>query len=172
MILEAAHKLYKERTGKKFDLEHWYELLKDQLKWGTICDPPKSGSGSSKRSHLDTEEAGGEGAGGSERPEGRKAAKRRLKQKADTTVVDLVTTKLQDMIGNGSYMNEMFEDYITLAREQKAQKMMMREEKLRAQEDKIMMMDTSMLSPEQAAYYEERRAHIMRRRSRQSSSSQ
>lgn len=29
MILEAAHKLYKERIGKKFDLEHWYEMLKD-----------------------------------------------------------------------------------------------------------------------------------------------
>ena len=63
-------------------------------------------------------------------------------------------------------MNEMFKDYITLAREEKAQRMMMREEKLRVQENKIMIMDTSMLSPKHAAYYEERRAHIMRRRSR------
>ena len=87
MILEAAHKLYKERTGKKFDLEHWYELLRDQPKWRAICDPPKSGSGSSKRSHPDTEEAGEEGADGSERPEGRKAPKRRLKQKANTSLI-------------------------------------------------------------------------------------
>ena len=94
MILEAAHKLYKERTRKKSNLEHWYELLKDQPKWRAICDSPKSGSGSSKRSHPRTEEAGEEGVGGSERPEGRKATKRRLKQKADTTVVDLVTAKL------------------------------------------------------------------------------
>ena len=172
MILEAAHKLYKERTGKKFDLEHWYELLRDQPKWRPICDPPKSGSGSSKRSHPDTEEAGEEAAGGSERPEGRKAAKRRLKQKANTPVADLVTTKLQDLSTNSSKMNEMFKDYMTLAREEKAQKTMMREEKLRVQGDRIMMMDTSMLSPEHAAYYEEKRAHIMRRRSRQSSSSQ
>ena len=78
MILEPAHKLYKERMRKKFDLEHWYEMLKDQPKWRAICYPPKSGSGSSERSHPDTEEAGEEGAGGSERPEGRKAAKRRL----------------------------------------------------------------------------------------------
>ena len=42
MILEAVHKLYKEHMGKKFDLEHWYEMLKDQLKWRAICDPPKS----------------------------------------------------------------------------------------------------------------------------------
>ena len=44
-------------------------------------------------------------------------------------------------------MNEIFKYYITLVREEKAQKMMMREEKLRAQEHRIMMMDTSMLSP-------------------------
>jgi len=45
-----------------------------------------------KRSNPDTEEAGHEGVGGSQRPEGRKATKRRLKEKAKNTVVDLVTT--------------------------------------------------------------------------------
>ena len=132
MILEVAYKLYEERTGKKFDIEHWYEILKDQPKWRAICDPPKSGSGSSKRSHPNTEEARKEGAGGSERPEGRKAMKRRLKQKAYNTVVDLVTTQLQDLSNNSSGTSEMFKDFITLAKEEKTQKMMMREEKLRA----------------------------------------
>ena len=114
----VAHKLYKERTGKKFDLEHWNEMFKDQPKWRAICDPPKSGSGSSKRSHPDTEEAGEEGVGGTERPEGRKTAKRGLMQKANTTAVDLVTTKLDDLSSKSSDMNEMLKDYITLAREE------------------------------------------------------
>lgn len=118
MILEVAHKLYKERMGKKFDLKHWYELLKDQPKWRAICDPPKLGSGSPKRSHPDTEEAGEEGVGGTERPEGRKTAKRGLMQKANTTAVDLVTTKLDDLSSKSSDMNEMLKDYITLAREE------------------------------------------------------
>jgi len=28
-ILQEAYRLYIERTSKKFELEHWYELLKD-----------------------------------------------------------------------------------------------------------------------------------------------
>jgi len=48
MTLKEVHRLYKDRTQKKFGLEHWYEMLKDQRKWKAICDPPKSGSGSSK----------------------------------------------------------------------------------------------------------------------------
>ena len=31
-ILEEAHRLYTESTGKKFELEYWYKRLKDQLK--------------------------------------------------------------------------------------------------------------------------------------------
>jgi len=31
-ILQEAHRLYIERTMKKFELEHWYEMLKDQPK--------------------------------------------------------------------------------------------------------------------------------------------
>jgi len=71
-IVQEAHRLYIERTSKKFELEHWYEMLNDQPKWQAICDPPKSGSGSSKRSKPDTEEARDESVGGGERPEGRK----------------------------------------------------------------------------------------------------
>ena len=60
-ILEEAHRMYTERTTKKFELDHWYEMLKDQPKWRAICDPPKSGSGSTKRSKPDSEEDGDEG---------------------------------------------------------------------------------------------------------------
>ena len=62
--------------GKKFELEHWYAMLKDQLKWKKICDPTETGL-SSKRSNPDNVDEGDEAVGGSERLEGRKAAKRR-----------------------------------------------------------------------------------------------
>jgi len=172
MILEAAHKLFKERTGKKFDLEHWYEMLKDQPKWRAICDPPKSGSGSSKRSNLDTEEVGDEGVGWSERPEGRKAAKRRLKERASNALVDVVTNQMSALNSRNTEAIEAFKIYCNKGAEEKAQKMMMREQKLRAQEDRIMMMDTTMMSPEHAASYEQRKTEIMQRRLGHSSSTQ
>jgi len=50
-------------------------------------DPPKLGLGSSKRSNLDAEEAGDEVMDGSEKSEGRKATKRRLKEKANNTML-------------------------------------------------------------------------------------
>jgi len=34
------------RMGKKFELEHWYAMLKDQSKWKKVCDPTETGSGS------------------------------------------------------------------------------------------------------------------------------
>ena len=97
IILEKAHELYKKRMGKKFELEHWYAMLKDQPKWKKVCDPTATGSGSgSKRSNPDSVEHGDEVAGGSERPEGRKAAKRKSKQKASNTVVEMVITHFKD----------------------------------------------------------------------------
>jgi len=94
-ILEKAHELYKMHMGKKFELEHWYAMLKDKPKWKKVCDPTEIGSGS-KRSNPDSVEDGDEVAGGSERPEGRKAAKRKSKQKASNTVVEMVTTHFKD----------------------------------------------------------------------------
>ena len=32
MIIEYAQKLFTERIRKRFDLDHWYDMLKDQLK--------------------------------------------------------------------------------------------------------------------------------------------
>jgi len=112
--------LYTERTGKKFELEHWYKMLKNQPKWRAICDPPKSGSRLSKRSNPDTEEAEDEGVGGSERPDGWKVAKRRMKEKANNTIVDLVTTELKEIKSANTNMNEMFKDFIITAKQEKA----------------------------------------------------
>ena len=121
-IAEEAHRLYTERTGKKFELDHWYELLKDQPKWRAICEPPKSGSGSSKRSNPDTEEAGEEGASGRERPEGRKAAKRRLKEKGHNTVHEQIQTQLTDLNITHTGVSEMFKDFLSTAKEEKLQR--------------------------------------------------
>jgi len=155
--------LYTECTTKKFDLEHWYKMLKDQSKWRAIYDPPKSGSGSS-RSKPDSEEVGDEGVGGSERPKGRKTAKRRMKQKTNNTIVDLVTIELKDIKSTNTDMNEMFKEFIITAKQGKAQKMMMRKAKLRREEERIMMIDTSTMTAEQVAYYEQMKAEIMQRR--------
>jgi len=45
-IIEKAHELYKMRMSKKFELVHWYAMLKDQPKWKKVCDPTETGSGS------------------------------------------------------------------------------------------------------------------------------
>ena len=164
--------LYTERTVNKFELQHRFEVLKDQLKWRAICDLPKSGSGSSKRSNLHTKETGDEGASGSERPEGWKAAKRRLKKKANNTVVSIVTTGLKETKSVNTDMNEIFKDFIITAKQEKTQKMMMKELKLRRAEDKIMMIDTSTMTSKQVAYYEQMKAEVMQRRLGHSSPTQ
>jgi len=117
-ILQEAHRLYIERTMKNFPLEYWNEMLKDQPKWRAICDPPKSGSESSKRSKPDTEEVGDKSVGGGERPKGRKAVKRRMKQKANNIVVDLVTTELKEIKTANTDMNEMFKKFFITVKQE------------------------------------------------------
>ena len=57
MIIEHAKKLFTERIGKRFDLDRWYDMLKDQPKWKTPRTPTTNvGSGSSKRSHSEAED--------------------------------------------------------------------------------------------------------------------
>jgi len=67
-------------------------MLKDQPKWRMTHDPPNSASGSSKRSNPKTKDAGNKAVGRSQRPKGRKAVKRRIKEKDNNIVVDLVTS--------------------------------------------------------------------------------
>jgi len=45
--------------------------------------------------------------------------KRRLRQKTNNTVVDLVTTRLQELSSNSSGMSEIFKDFIAVAKEKK-----------------------------------------------------
>ena len=37
-IVNCAHEMFLKSMGKKFELEHWYYLLKDQPKWRTFHD--------------------------------------------------------------------------------------------------------------------------------------
>ena len=70
MIMEHAQKLFIERIGKRFDLEHWYDMLKDQPKWKTPRTPTTNvGSGSSKRSHSEAEEGDNETVAPTETPQ-------------------------------------------------------------------------------------------------------
>ena len=133
---------------------------------------PKSGSGSSKRFKPNTEEARDKGVGGGKRPEGGKVAKRRIKQKANNVVVDLVAFELKDIKTTNTDMNEMFKDFFITAQQEMSQEMMMREAKMRREEDKIMMIDTSTMPSQQASYYEQRKAKIMQKRYGSSSSHQ
>ena len=109
---------------------------------------------------------------GSKWPKGRKAAKRRLKEKANDIVVHLVTSQLKELSSCNSNMSKMFQDLVTTAKEEKAHKMMLRNQKLRAHEDKIIRTDTSTMTPEYEAYYDQRKAKIMQSRLGHSSSTQ
>ena len=100
------------------------------------------------------------------------AAKRRLKEKSNNAIVDLVTTQLKELNSSNYNMSKMLQDLVTATKEEKAHKMMLREQKLTVHKDKIIMMDTSMMTLEYATYYEQRKAEIMQRRSGISSSTQ
>ena len=67
-------------------------MLKDQPKCKTTRDPPNCGSRSLKTSNFEAEKLGDESVGGNERPEGRKAMKQRLRERANNIIVDLVAT--------------------------------------------------------------------------------
>ena len=66
----------------------------------------------------------------------------------------------------------MFKEFIITAKQDKAQKMMMREAKMRREEDRIIMIDASTMTPQQVSYYKQRKAKIMQRRYGSSSSHQ
>ena len=65
--------------------------------------------------------------GGNGRPKGRKAVKKRFKEEANNTVVDLVTTQLKELSSSNSDMSKMFQDMVIATKEEKAQKTMIRE---------------------------------------------
>ena len=193
-IVNRAHEMFLKRVGRKFDLEHWYYLLKDQPKWRTFRDTLDGGQ--SKRSKVN--EMGGYSSpstpadeevevevDGVVRPIGRKAAKRKLHQNANNVVVDLVTSHFATM---GSTANEkvgIFRNLVTivdkkvtaaqeavrLRDEAKKRKDIKAELELRKQalkerqyDDQIMLMDLSSLSEEDAAYFRMMKAEIRQKR--------
>jgi len=92
-------------------------LLKDQSKWRTFCDTINGGL--SKRSKIN--EIGGYSSPSTSADEGlevgvdgfissigRKAAKRKLQQKANNTVVDLVTNHFSTMGTTGTEKVKIF----------------------------------------------------------------
>ena len=186
MIVEHAHKLYKDRFGKRFECEHWYDMLKDQPKWRRPRNPTTTvGSGSSKRTHSEAEEGDDDTVAptetpeeGAQRPEGRKAAKRRIKDKATNNIIDIVTKQMNEMSSSSGVVENAFLKFMDRASDEKAHKQMIREEKIKLErerlkldEDRIMTMDTSAMAPEQVAYIQLRRAEILNKRMRESVSS-
>ena len=49
-VVYRAHDLYIQQTAKRFELEHWWRLLRDQPKWKSFCG--LSEGGLSKRTKL------------------------------------------------------------------------------------------------------------------------
>ena len=87
-----------------------------------------------------------------------------MKQKANNTIADRVTTALKDIKSTNADMNEIFKEFMITTKQEKTQKIMMREAKLRREEERLMIVDTSTMTPEQAAYYEQLKSKIMQRR--------
>jgi len=107
---------------------------------------------------------------GGERPKGRKAAKRRLKENANNPIADLVTTQMNSLTSTNVEMSQVFKEFLNKSNEDKYHKRMIREQKLRIQEDRIMMMDNSTMAQEQVAYIECKTAEILQRKLGDSSS--
>ena len=62
-ILEKVHELFNDYMGKKYELEHWYEILKEQPNWKKICFSTQTASGS-KSCKPDSVGPGDESGGG------------------------------------------------------------------------------------------------------------
>ena len=73
---------------------------------------------------IPTEEPGDEGVNGSTRSDGRKATKRRAKEKANDIVVELVTSHFKDFGTISSDLSKMFKDLVTVAGKKQQQQRM------------------------------------------------
>jgi len=182
-IMNSTHETFLKRMARKFDLEHWYYLLKNQPKWRRFRDTLDGGQ--SKRQKVN--EMGGYSSpsthadeeleveiDGIVHPIGRKAAKWKLQQKANNVVVDLVTNHFSTMGFTANEKIEIFCNLVTVVDKRetvaqeavrlkdKAQKqkgikaeLEMRKQALKEKQydDEIMFMDLSALSEEDVAYF-------------------
>ena len=198
-IIQNAQDLYEFKTGKKFNLMHWWVLLKDEPKWDSVCD--QSLQASSKR--LRTLECGGHSetsfpgtpstpntpinldsddtptfeVGGIVRPMGQKAAKRKAKAKTDDPLTEVISKELSFLGSSRVKDSESFAKYVEVqAIKAQATKdaiaLRNRDQRLKElkYEDKILSMDISRMCPEDQARYSAMKEEI-RSRYRQSSSS-
>jgi len=128
------------------------------------------GSRSSKKSNSEVIEGDNESVGAGETPEegmktrARKAAKRRLKEKANNNIIDLVTKQMNVMVSGTSVVGNAFLKFIHQASEDKSHKKMIREQKLKLDQDRIMIIDTSSMAPDQVTYTQLRRAEILKKK--------
>ena len=111
-ILQYAHKLYFNGTRKKFDLKHWYKMLRDQPELKKICDPPKSRSSNPK-----SEEARDKGMDGSDRPEGREATQKKDKEKVNKTIIEFMISHFKEFSTNSTQKMQIFKDLVTIVGE-------------------------------------------------------
>ena len=86
--------------------------------------------------------------------------KGRIKQKANNTIVELVTSQFKEFNTSNSDVSQMFKDLIivvsektktakevvNIRNEERAHKLMLKEPKMRAHKDKIMMLDTLIIT--------------------------
>ena len=192
MIMQLAHQGYQNKVGKTFNLMHWWLLLKDAPKWESMCDegievvakrirvnemgaysdssssstPTTSGTPSTPITPA-SEDTPTEEGGGLLRPIGRKAAKRKAKEKVDDPYVERLTTELGKLGTSTVEKNSMLAKYVELQQEKMKQAekaMQLRDQyqafkaeeqriKVMKYEDKILQMNIAQMCPEDRARY-------------------
>ena len=118
-IIQNAHDLYEIKMGKKYNLMHWWYLLREQPRWESACgqaleasskrlrinelvghsesSSPRTPSTPTTPINLDSDDIPTFEAGGIIRPMGKKAAKRKAKAQADDPVIEVLTKELSSL---------------------------------------------------------------------------
>ena len=137
--MQLAHAGHQTKVGKTFDLMHWWLLLKDVQKWKIECD--ESIEVATKRlrvnemgAYSDTSSPGGsttpwtpstpttpasdgtpiEEGGGLLRPIGRKAAKRKAKEKVEDPYMEVLSTELGKLGTASVEKDSVLSEYVEL----------------------------------------------------------
>jgi len=118
-IMQFTHQLHEHKVEKRFDLMHWWLLLKGVPKWETLCDEgakvasthlkvnetgvyfdsssyvtPTTPVTPSSPINSGSEDTPTKKEGGLLCPIGRKAAKRKAKEKVEDPVLDIISKEL------------------------------------------------------------------------------
>jgi len=191
-IMQLAHELYLNKVGKRFDLMHWLLLLKDIPKWETLCD--ESVQVASKRLRVNemgayfdssfpgnpstpntpstlmtpgSEDTPNEEGDGLLHPIGRKAAKRKAKEKVEHPYMEVMTKELAQFETSTVEKNSILAQYVQIqhrkamaaeeAIELRDRHQSFKEEeqhlKVKKYEDKILKMNIAQMCHEDRARY-------------------